>query len=50
MPDLPECVAVGETGVEVLLLIREAIEVCLEVLEEDGETIPAPQAYELTEV
>lgn len=31
-------------------LIREAIEVCLEAMEEDGEAIPAPQAYELTEV
>lgn len=50
MPDLPGCVAVGETKAEVLVLIREAIEVYLEALEEDGETIPAPQAYELTEV
>jgi len=50
VPDLPGCVAVGETKAEVLVLIREAIEVYLEALEEDGETIPAPQAYELTEV
>ena len=32
------------------MLIREAIELYLEALEEDGETIPTPQAYELTEV
>lgn len=50
VPDLPGCVAVGETRAEVLGLIREALEVCLEAMEEDGEAIPAPQAYELTEV
>ena len=50
VPDLPGCVAVGETKAEVLVLIREAIELYLEALEEEGETIPSPQAYELTEV
>ena len=50
VPDLPGCVAVGETRAEVLVLIREAIELYVEALEEDGEAIPAPQAYELTEV
>ena len=50
MPDLPGCVAVAESKAEVLVLIREAIELYLEALEEDGETIPTPQAYELTEV
>lgn len=50
VPDLPGCVAVGETKAEVLVLIREAIELYLEALEEDGETIPIPQAYEPTEV
>ncbi|MDE2766657.1 MAG: type II toxin-antitoxin system HicB family antitoxin [Chloroflexota bacterium] len=50
VPDLPGCVAVGETKAEVVVLIREAIELYLEALEEDGEAIPAPQAYELTEV
>ena len=50
VPDLPGCVAVAETKTEVLVLIREAIELYLEALEEDGETIPTPQAYELTEV
>jgi len=42
--------SVGETKAEVLVLIREAIEVYLEALEADGETIPTPQACELTEV
>ena len=40
----------GGTRAEVLGLIREAIEACLEAMDEDGEAIPAPQAYELTEV
>ncbi len=48
--ELPGCVAVGETRADLLVLIREAIEVYLEAPEEDGETIPTPQAYELTEV
>ena len=50
VPDLPGCVAVGETKVEVLVLIREAIELYIETLEEDGQLVPAPQAYELIEV
>ena len=31
VPDLPGCVAVGENRAEVKQLIREAIELCLEV-------------------
>jgi predicted RNase H-like HicB family nuclease len=42
VPDLPGCVAVGETRAEVLDLIREAIELHLEGLRTDGKTIPAP--------
>ena len=48
--DLPGCVAVGETKAEVCALIREAIELYIEELEEDGQPVPAPQAYELIEV
>lgn len=33
---------VGETRVEVLALIRGAIELHMEVLEENGEEVPAP--------
>ena len=44
VPDLPGCVAVGETKAEVCGLIREAIEVYIEALEEDGQPIPAPRA------
>ena len=35
VPDLPGCVAVAETKTEVCVLIREAIELYLEALEED---------------
>ena len=42
VPDLAGCVAVGETREEVLQLIREAIELCLEDMESRGEEIPDP--------
>lgn len=44
VPDLPGCVAVGESRVEVLQLIQEAIEFHLEGLREDGEAIPHPHS------
>jgi len=40
VPDLPGCVAVAETREEVLALIREAIQLHLESLREDGATVP----------
>ena len=36
VPDLPGCVAVGETTDEVLRLVREAIDLDIEVLRQDG--------------
>ena len=42
VPDLPGCVAVGETRREVLQLIREGIELHIESLREAGEPVPAP--------
>lgn len=45
VPDLPGCVAVGETREEVLVLIREAIEFHLEGLREDGLVTPSPTSY-----
>ncbi len=42
VPDLPGCIAAGETKEEVLRLIKEAIEFHIEGLREDGEVIPAP--------
>jgi predicted RNase H-like HicB family nuclease len=44
VPDLPGCVAVGETREEVLELIKEAVEFHLEGLRERGELIPEPRS------
>jgi predicted RNase H-like HicB family nuclease len=44
VPDLPGCVATGQTEEEVYRLIREAIELHLEGLEEDGLPIPEPSS------
>lgn len=42
VPDLPGCVAVGDTVEEVLESLRGAIVMHLEGLREDGEPIPPP--------
>jgi predicted RNase H-like HicB family nuclease len=44
VPDLPGCIAVGETRDEVLASIHEAIEFHLEGLKEDGQPIPSPSS------
>ena len=44
VPDLPGCVAAGETREEVLTLIREAIKFHLEGMKEDGQSIPRPSS------
>lgn len=44
VPDLPGCIAAGESRKEVLTLIREAIEFHLEGLREDGHPIPSPSS------
>ena len=44
VPDLPGCVATASTREELLDEIREAIELHIEGLREDGEPIPQPQA------
>ena len=44
VPDLPGCVAVGETRPEVLRLIQEAIELHLQSLVEQGDNIPPPSS------
>ena len=41
-PDLPGCVAVGETREEALQLIQEAIEFHLEGMKLEGQAIPDP--------
>ncbi len=42
VPDLPGCVAVGETREETLQLVREAIELHVASLREAGEPVPPP--------
>jgi predicted RNase H-like HicB family nuclease len=42
VPDLPGCIAVGETEQEVMLLIQEAIQFHLEDLQNEGQPIPQP--------
>jgi predicted RNase H-like HicB family nuclease len=44
VPDLPGCVATGRTREEVERLIREAIELHLEGMVEDGLPIPEPSS------
>jgi predicted RNase H-like HicB family nuclease len=42
VPDLPGCIAAGETKEEVLQLIKEAIEFHIEGIIEKGEPVPPP--------
>ncbi len=44
VPDLPGCVAAGETREEVLDLIREAIEFHIEGLRQEGQPVPPPSS------
>ncbi len=51
VPDLPGCVAIGETKAEATQLIHEAIEFHLEGMREEGLIIPEPaSSSELVEV
>ena len=51
VPDLPGCVAVGETRAEVLRLICETIELHIDGLRQDGLPVPAPSSEgEIVEV
>jgi predicted RNase H-like HicB family nuclease len=51
VPDLPGCVAVGDTEDEVRELIHEAIEFHLEGMREDNLPIPEPSSIvEMVEV
>ena len=44
VPDLPGCIATGETEIEVEQLIGEAIALHLEGMREDGLSIPKPSS------
>lgn len=51
VPDLPGCVAAGKTRDEALQLIREAIELHIQGLSEEGLPIPEPRSEgEIVEV
>ncbi len=51
VPDLPDCIAAGETHEEVLTLVQEAIEFHIEGLREQGEPIPELHSFsELVEI
>lgn len=43
VPALPEVVTEGDTEDEALAMAREAIELAIEVRQERGEEVPAPQ-------
>lgn len=45
VPDLPGCIAVGETEEEALRLVREAIAFHLEGLQEQGLPVPEPRSH-----
>ncbi len=44
VPDLPGCVAVGETRDEVINLIREAIALHIDGLKQEGLPVPRPSS------
>lgn len=44
VPDLPGCIATGKTPEEIERLIREAVELHLNGLREDGLPIPQPSS------
>ncbi|MCA9111051.1 MAG: type II toxin-antitoxin system HicB family antitoxin [Planctomycetaceae bacterium] len=51
VPDLPGCVAAGESREETLRLIREAIEFHIEGLIKHGQPVPEPHSFsELVEI
>jgi predicted RNase H-like HicB family nuclease len=51
VPDLPGCVAAGETREEAAHLIREAIDFHIEGLRQNGEPVQEPHSFsELVEI
>ncbi len=44
VPDLPGCIAAGDTRDEVLGLIKEAVEFHIEGLQQTGEKVPPPSS------
>lgn len=51
VPDLPGCVAVAESRVQVVHLIQEAIEIHIDDLQKSGHAVPQPTSQgELVDV
>lgn len=44
VPDLPGCIAAGDTREETETLIREAVSYHVEMLRENGDPVPEPRA------
>ncbi|MXZ63059.1 MAG: type II toxin-antitoxin system HicB family antitoxin [Chloroflexi bacterium] len=44
VPDLPGCIAAGDTREETETLIREAVSYHVEMLRENGDAVPEPRA------
>lgn len=44
VPDLPGCVAAGDTRDEAMTLIREAIELHIRDLKQNGQPVPPPSS------
>ncbi len=44
LPDLPGCVATGETPAEVMDSIKKAVQMHLQGMREDGVSVPLPSA------
>lgn len=44
VPDLPGCIAVGQSHEEVTTLIHEAIELHIEGMKADGHQVPTPSS------
>ena len=49
-PDLPGCIAAGDTIAEVKQLMKEGIEMHIRGMKEDGEEIPVPSQIALVSV
>ncbi|MCA1675363.1 MAG: type II toxin-antitoxin system HicB family antitoxin [Actinobacteria bacterium] len=47
-PDLPGCVALGDTVEGCLTEMRSAVDLYIEVLRERGEDVPTPRAVQAT--
>lgn len=51
VPDLPGCIAVGESRDEVVQLIRDAIDLHIDALRDEGAPVPEPRSeVELVDV